>query len=322
MGEVMTATTMRLVLAEPFEAGAVGKLRAIGEVVILESWDETRLCEAVAECEALLVRTRAVVTRKVIESARRLRVIGRGGVGLDNIDLAAAQERGVVVVYTPGAATDAAADLTVGLLIALVRGLRAGDAGVREGRFYEARERAVAGELGELTLGIIGMGRIGQAVARRCRHGFHMKVVYNDVVSPGWLDVAAMPLSKDEVYRAADVVSLHVPLDETTREMVDGAALAKFRPGAFLINTARGGVVDQVALAKALVEGRLGGAALDVFDPEPPPVDHPLLSAPNTLFTPHIAARSTGGLARMNDVVDDVIRVLQGKKPLYPAWTP
>lgn len=307
-------------MAEAFEPAAVEKLRVVGEIVALDDCDEARLKEAVADCDALLIRTKTNVTREVIETAPRLRVIGRGGVGLDNIDLGAARERGISVVYTPHASTDAVAELTVGLMIALIRNVHGCDAMVRSGQFWEAREQACSRELSELTLGIVGMGRIGRAVARRCRNGFGQAILYNDIVSPGWLDFAATPVTKDQLYADADVVSLHVPLTESTCHLINAAALNRFKKGAVLINTSRGGVVDSMALAAALSAGTLAGAALDVYDPEPLLANHTLMQAPNTLFTPHIGARSFAGLARMNDVVEDVVRVLQGRSPLFPAW--
>ncbi len=305
----------RIVLAEAFDPAAVEKLRAVGEVVLLDTCDEAHLKVAVADCDALLVRTRTSVTRAVIESAPRLRVIGRGGVGLDNIDVEAARKRGIAVVYTPHASIDAVADLTIGLMLAMLRNVRDCDAMVRDERFWEARKQSCSREMSELTLGIVGMGRIGRAVARRCRNGFAMTVLYNDIVPPGWLDFAATPVTKDQLFAQADIISLHVPLTESTRNLIDAAALRKIKKDAFLINTARGGVVDSIALAEALATGVLAGAALDVFDTEPLPTDHPLMKAPNTLFTPHIGSRSFAGLARMNDVVEDVVRVLQGRPP-------
>lgn len=310
----------RIVLAEPFDPAAVEKLLAVGEVIVLDACDEAHLKEAVADCDALLVRTRTTVSRALIESASRLRVIGRGGVGLENIDLAAARERGIAVVYTPHASTDAVADLTVGMMIALLRNISGCDAMVRRGLFWEAREASIAREMAELTVGIVGMGRIGRAVARRCRNGFGMTVLYNDIVSPGWLDFVATAVPKDQLYAHADVVTLHVPLTDSTRNLIGAAALKNFKKEAVLINTSRGAAVDSLALADALAAGTLAGAALDVFDPEPLPTDHPLMQAPNTLFTPHIGSRSASGLARMNDVVEDVVRILQGRSPLYSAW--
>lgn len=309
------------VFAEEFEPTTVESARALGRVTLLRACDETTLMEAVGDCDALLVRTRAAVTRAVIHKARRLRVIGRGGVGLENVDVDAARERGITVVYTPAAATDAVADLTVGLMITLLRRIAANDVKIRNGLFAEARESSIGFELAELTLGIVGLGRIGKAVARRCRHGFGMTILYNDILPPGPIDFAATPAEKEQLYGASDVVSLHVPLTQKTQHLIDDTALAQFKDGAILLNTSRGAVIDSDALARALVRGTLGGAGLDVFDPEPLPADHPLMTAPNTLFTPHIGARTHRGLARMNAVIEDVIRVLNGKEPRYPAWT-
>ena len=146
-----------------------------------------------------------------------------------------------------------------------------------------------------------------------------MPVIFHDIKSPGLLDFPAEVVSLDVLLARADVISLHVPLTNQTRGMIDAAALAGCKPGAYLINTARGAVLDSEALAAALGDGRLAGAAIDVFDPEPPPPDHPLLSAPGVLLTPHLGARTTAALRNMNAVVEDVARVLHGKTPLFPA---
>ncbi len=313
--------SLHIVFAEKFDEAAVERMRSVGRVTLLDACDEAALTEAVRDCDGLLVRSCAPVTRAVLEQARRLRVIGRGGAGIENIDVDAARERGITVVHTPEAATDAVADLTVGLMISLLRHIATGDSMIHGGQFAAARMGSVGHELRDLTLGIVGLGRIGKAVARRCRHGFGMSILYNDIVRPGLVDFVATPVEKEELYRRADVVSLHVPLTDDTHHLINDAALSKFKDGAILINTSRGAVVDGSALARALSSGALGGAALDVFDPEPLPADHPLMTAPNTLFTPHIGARTRRGLARMNAVVEDVIGVLQGKPPRYTPRT-
>lgn len=295
------------------------QMRSLGRVTVLDRPNEAELLEIIGDCDALLVRTYTEVTRRIIEASNRLKVIGRGGVGLENIDVQAARDHGISVVYTPAAATEAVADLTIGLLIGLLRQIHLNDAAVRDGRFQEQRGCEPARELEELTIGIIGMGRIGSAVGRRCRLGFNMRVIYNDVLSIGSLAFEATPVEKEELYQQADVVSLHVPLTPETNAMIDGDTLSRFRPDALLINTARGKVVDSLALAAQLSAGALGGAALDVVEPEPLPQGHPLLSAPHTLFTAHVGARTRRGQSRMNDVVDDVERVLAGAKPRYRA---
>jgi D-3-phosphoglycerate dehydrogenase len=313
---------MHIVVAEPYEGSAVSRLEQLGRVTVLDTCDEQALVDAVRDAHALLIRSRACVTRVVLEAGPHLRVVGRGGVGIENVDVQSAYELGIAVVFTPGAATEAVADLTVGLMLDLVRRIHPADAAVRSGHFLDFREASVDRELSELTLGVIGLGRIGKAVARRCRAGFRMNVLYNDIVEPGFIDFVALPVDKAELYRRADVVSLHVPLTDQTRQLIDDAALAGFKHGAILINTARGAVVDGEAVARALNSGHLGGAALDVFDPEPPPPTHPLMTAPNTLFTPHLGARTHRGLARMNDVVDDVVAVLRGEQPRFCAPRP
>ncbi|MEK6674047.1 MAG: hydroxyacid dehydrogenase [Planctomycetota bacterium] len=315
----MSASRLRIILAEPYADFAVQRLQAVGEVVQLQSADEKTVTDAIPGADALLVRSNVRVTREMLAKADRLKVIGRAGVGLELIDVEAATEKGIQVVYTPEAATDAVADLTVGMMIDLIRCVTTSDRMIRVGQFTEARTLSLGRELSEMTLGVIGLGRIGFAVARRCHLGFGVTVVYNDIVEPPSQNFPLTFLDKNRLYEKADIVSLHVPLTPATRHLINEDALNRFRQGAILINTARGGVVDSIALAEALRTGRLAGAALDVFDPEPLPMDHPLMSAPHTLFTPHIGARTVGGLERMHNVVDDVIRVLKCQPPHYPA---
>lgn len=303
-----------IVVAEPYSDHATAKLRAAGNVVPLDGpGDPDALRRALAGADALLVRTYTQVTRELLTHAPHLKVIGRGGIGLDNIDLQSAAERNIRVVNTPGAATEAVADLALGLMLSLLRELRFNDEAVRARAqcFADARGCPARAEMRELTVGIIGMGRIGRAVARRCAAGFGMAVTYNDIIDVGALDVTAQSTSKESLYDSADIITLHVPLTDDTRHLIDAEVLRRFKPDALLINTARGAVVDNVALAAALEDGQLGGAGLDVFEPEPLPTDHPLLSAPNTLFTPHIGARTVCAQRAMNDVVDEVIALLR-----------
>ena len=313
-------TKPKIVVAEPYSPSAMQRLEAVGDVVLLDRPDEAAMIAAVVDADALVVRTYTTVTRRVIEAGRRLRVIARGGVGLDNIDVKAAREHGVLVVHTPAASTHAVADLTIGLIIAVQRGLAACDRQFRTADFARLRTSVPQpSELRHQTLGIIGMGRIGSQVGRRAAAGFGMRVIYNDIRPVGPFDFAAESVSCDDVLAGADVVTLHVPLTRLTRGMIDRTALAKMKKTAILINAARGPVVVAADLAEALREGRIAGAGIDVFDPEPPPPGHPLLAAPNCVLTPHIAARSREALAAMNDVVDDVVAVLQGRPPAWPA---
>ncbi len=315
----MPKDTFDILVSDPLDESATARLKSIGRVRVLSKTNEATLIDEVAGADALVVRSYAKVTAAVIEAGTSLKVIGRGGVGLEEIDLAAARKHSIQVVYTPAAASDSVAEFAIGLIINLERHIAKGQSMLREGRFKEARRTLVGRELRSLTLGIIGMGKIGRRVGRIAQTGLGMRVLFNDLLPIEGLDFEATPAEKPRIWAEADIVSLHVPLTELTHHLVDASVLATLRPHAKIINTSRGPVVDSHALAAALTEGKLGGAALDVHDPEPPPANHPLLSAPNLLLSPHIAARTDAGLARMNDVVDDVIAVLNGQVPRFAA---
>ena len=308
----------KIVVAERLSDSAIERLRAVGEVTELESCDPNTLRGAVRDCHALVVRTYAEVSADIIDSASALKVIARAGVGVENIDTKVAAAAGVTVVYTPAASTEAVAELTIGLIVALERQVFWAQEQLRQGDFKQARNQLASAQLGEMTLGIIGFGRIGQRVAGIAQSAFGMSILFNDVLPIPHDEDIARAASKDELYGKADVISLHVPLTPETHGLIDAPTLRKMKSTALLINTARGAVVDAAALAAALDAGVIAGAAIDVFDSEPPPPDHPLLSAPHCILTPHIVSRTASSLAAMNDVVDDVIAVLQGREPRYP----
>ena len=315
----MTTERPRIVVAERLNEAAMQRLASVGEVIILEACGEADLVAAVGDCDALVVRSAARVTAAVIEAAGRLKVIGRAGVGLEHIDLDAAKARGIQVVHTPAASTFSTAEHTVGLMLALERRLMPADAMVRDQRFTEARRELIGRELRGLTLGVIGMGRIGSAVARIGHDGLGMRIVYNDIREIGPLPFETVSMSKELLYCESDVVTLHVPLTDLTRGMIDAAALSRFKSTATLINTSRGPVIRAEALADALRSGSLAGAALDVHDPEPPGPDHPLMPLRNVLLSPHLGSRTHTSLAAMSAVADDVLAVLEGRRPAYPA---
>jgi D-3-phosphoglycerate dehydrogenase len=308
---------LKVVVAEPIREQALARLAARHDVVRLQACGEHELLAAVGDASALVVRTYSPVTAAVIAAAPLLRVIARAGSGVENIDVKAARAAGIPVVYRPAAATAAVAELTIGLLIALERRVLDSGREVASGRFADRRNAFTGRQLSDMTLGIVGCGRIGSRVARMAHAAFEMPIVFNDIrpVQPG---VAARSLPFEELLGAADAVSLHVPLTPRTRHLIDASALRLMKPGALLINTARGAVLDAGAVAEALRADRLGGAAIDVFDPEPPPEDHPLRHAPRCILTPHIGARTRTALEAMSDVVDDVLAVLDGREPEYP----
>ncbi len=315
----MSQPRYNILVAEPLSDDALQRLHAVANVRLLDTHDEATLAAAIHDCDALVVRTYVHVTASLIRAAPRLKVIARAGTGLDNVDLQAAKARGVMVVHTPAAATNAVAEHTVALILALERHLLTADRLLRSRSFIEARKTLISRELRGLTLGVIGMGRIGRVTAGICHHGLGMTILYHDIREVGPLPFHAEPADKKTIYQRADVLTLHVPLTEESRHLIDETALHCLQPSATLINTSRGAVIDVLALADALHRGQLAGAAIDVHHPEPPPPDYPLLAAPNCLLTPHLASRTPEALDRMNDVVDDLIAVLRGKPPAYPA---
>jgi glyoxylate reductase len=298
--------------ALPFEA--LDRLRAEHDV---DEWpgdmppthDELRA--AVAAAEGLLSLVTDRVDAAVLDAAPRLRAIANMAVGTDNIDVEAAAARGIPVGNTPDVLTDATADLAFALLLALARRLVPGEAMVRAGEWRTWEPAAGLGaDLAGATLGIVGWGRIGQAVARRAA-GFGMEVIHSS-------RSAGVPLG--ELLAAADFVSLHTPLTPETRGLIDAAALKRMKPTALLINTARGGVVDQDALRAALIDGEIAGAALDVTEPEPLPAGHPLLDAPNLLVVPHVGSATVRTRAKMAAMaVDNLLAALAGRPMPHPV---
>lgn len=244
---------------------------------------------ALGTADALIVRSATSVDADLIEEAGSLKVIGRAGVGVDNIDLAAASARRIAVFNAPGGSTVAATEMTMALMLSLARSLTEADRSVREGRWERASFQGT--ELRGKTLGLIGAGRIGGEVATRCQ-SFGMSVIVHDpYLSPERARQVGVDLvDLDQVISSADVISLHVPLTDETRGMIGEAAFDAMKKGVILINASRGGLIDESALAVALAEGRIGGAALDVYDVEPLPPDSPLRTAPNLILTPHLGA--------------------------------
>ncbi|MDX2199225.1 MAG: NAD(P)-dependent oxidoreductase [Phycisphaerae bacterium] len=299
----------------------VGRLDAAAEERLAAATDVTRCDESefagnsgmAGGFDAIVARTQTRITRAVLQAgAGRLRVVGIAGVGLERVEVDAARELGVRIVHTPQAASDAVAELAVGLLLQLLRPIPRLASEYSAGKFSEARAAAHGSELRGRTIGVIGMGAIGSRFARICAAGFGARVMYNDIVPVGPFDFATSPVAKDEIWRACDVISLHVPLTPETRGLLNSQLFERLRGDCLLINTCRGAVVETAALVAAIESGRLAGAGLDVTDPEPLPVGHTLLSHPRCIVTPHIAARTHTGLRNMCAVVDQVIEALRG----------
>lgn len=247
------------------------------------------LVEAVRDIDGLVVRSETKVTAQLMESAPRMRVIGRAGVGVDNIDVGAATVRGIVVMNAPDGNTMTTAEHTLALLLSLARRVPQGDASLKAGRWE--RKKFVGVELRGKTLGIIGLGRIGRVVASRAR-GFEMKVVaFDPFVAPDQARDAEIELaSLEDVCARADFITVHTPMTAETRGLIGEREFALMKPGVRLINCARGGLIDEGALYGAIKDGRVAGAAIDVFEQEPPPADHPLLALEEVIVTPHLGA--------------------------------
>lgn len=259
------------------------------ELVQVDDSKAPEFTEALARAHGLVVRSATTVREEMLAGAPNLRVIGRAGVGVDNIDLEAATERGIAVLNAPAGNTVSAAELTMALILSMARRVAAADASVRGGEWVRSSFKGV--ELRGRTLGLIGAGRIGGEVAKRCR-AFGMQVLAYDpyLTDQRASDLGVQRVELDDVIKEADVLSLHVPLTDDTRDMINAEALARMKQGAFLVNVARGGVVNEGALAAALEDGHLAGAALDVYGNEPLEEGSPLRGAPNLVLTPHLGA--------------------------------
>lgn len=283
--------TYRVLVADPISPEGLAPLAEDPQFELVErsglKGDE--LARAIHGMDAVIVRSSTRITRESLEHADRLKVIGRAGVGVDNIDVAAATERGVAVLNAPSGNTISAAELALALILACVRRIPAADRSMKAGEWD--RKSFTGSELHGKTLGLVGAGRIGGEVARRAR-AFGMRVCgFDPYLTPDRaesLEIELLPLA--DVLSRADVLSLHVPLTEGTEGMIGRAELASMKRGAYIVNAARGGVIDEEALAEALASGHIAGAGIDVFAEEPPAPDHPLRSLERAVLTPHLGA--------------------------------
>ncbi len=302
---------MKIIITEFMDEPAVDMLRARFDV----TYDPTlvdnaeALRAALPAAAALIVRNRTQVRGALLAAGAKLEVVGRLGVGLDNIDVEACERRGIAVIPATGANALAVAEYVIGTAMLLLRGAYGATAAVTAGKWPRgplSDGREIAGK----TLGLIGFGGIGRLTAGLAR-GLGMRVIGCDAVvtaaDPAWAAAGVAPVSMEDVLRQADVVSLHVPLNAQTRNLIDAARLALMKSDAILINTARGGVVDEAALAAALGAGKLGGAALDVFEAEPLPAGSPLADVPNLILTPHIAGVTLESNERVSTMIAERI---------------
>lgn len=305
----------RICISEFMDSAAVQVLRPGFDLQYEPAWVERRaeLLGALPGAHALIVRNRTQVDAALLERAPALRVVGRLGVGLDNIDVEACRERGIRVIPAAGANARSVAEYVVTTAAMLLRGAYASSAELAAGQWPRARLSEGREALGK-TLGLVGFGDIGMQAAALAQ-AFGMQVVACDPMlasdDPVWARTGVRSVSLDTLLAQADAVSLHVPLVAATRHLIDAQRIAGMKPGAVLINTARGGVVDEAALAQALRDGHLAGAALDVFEREPLPADSVLAGVPNLILTPHI-----GGVTREANVRVSMMIAQQVRKTL------
>ena len=289
---------MKVGICDPIASEGVEILKKEGfEVVDLTEIPKDQLVNHVAELDAMIVRSATKVRKEMIDAAKNLKVIGRAGVGLDNIDVEYAKSKGIKVINTPGATSISVAELTIGLLLAVMRKIAYADREMRKGAWPKKKCKGI--EMYGKTLGVIGMGRIGREVAKRAR-AFGMKVIYYDVYRPDEATEKELGVEYrelDDLISEADVITLHVPLLPETKHMINAERIAKMKDGAIIINAARGGIVDEEALYEALKSGKLYGAALDVYENEPLK-ESKLFELDNIVLTPHIGAQAREGQTR------------------------
>jgi D-3-phosphoglycerate dehydrogenase len=284
---------MNVLVCDPISPKGIALLQQRPEfkvTVLKQKTPETELLAMVKDVQAMVVRSETKITKKVIDAAPQLKVVGRAGVGVDNVDVDAATERGIVVMNTPGGNTISTAELTFSMLMGLARKIPQAHMSMKEGKW--SRKDFQGTELFNKTLGILGMGRIGTEVAKRAQ-AFGMKVLaYDPYLTLARAQALQVDLKENvsDVYKQADFITVHMPMTDETKGMVNTAAFAQMKKGARILNCARGGIINEADLFTALQSGQVGGAALDVYEVEPPPADFPLRSLPQVVMTPHLGA--------------------------------
>ncbi|UCH63918.1 MAG: hydroxyacid dehydrogenase [Fidelibacterota bacterium] len=309
----------KVLIYEPVHSEGTHLLEEKCDVVYPTSLDEEHLIGLLADVDGIFIRANGAVSRRLIEAAPHLKVIGRHGVGVENIDLTAARENGVIVVYAPTANAHSVAEHFMGLALMLASKMRVADRALRAGN-WKARLELIGRELHSKTLGIVGFGRIGQQTARICRRGFNMSVLYHDVLdfpeTENELGARRVPL--EQLFSEADFISLNLALLPQTRGLINADLLKLMKPTAFLINMARGPVWNEADVVRALKENWIAGVGSDVFEVEPASPDNPLFEMDNFVGTPHMAAHTEEALIRMSLVARDILRVIEGQEPEFP----
>ncbi len=302
----------KIMISDSLDVSAKTILESKAEVMDRAGISAEEILSEIKEYDALIVRGRTKVTKDLFNAATQLKVVGRAGVGVDNIDLAAAKEKGIIVVNSPTATSNAVAEHTLSLMLALVRKVPQGDASIKAGKWEKKALQGI--ELSGKTLGIIGMGRIGARVAEIAKI-FDMQIIgYDPFLSDETIQARfAEPVKLEHIFEHSDLISLHLPLTPETKNLLDDEAFSRMKNGVRLICAARGGIINEVALLEALNSGKIAGAALDVFANEPPGLTD-LVSHRNVVATPHIGAQTAEAQVRAaKDIAEEILNALEDK---------
>lgn len=316
---------MKVLVTDGVHEAGVELLRKEAKVEVAPELSEEQLARKIKEFDALVVRSKTRVTKNVISAAKKLKVIGRAGVGVDNIDLNAATRRGIAVVNSPEASSITVAEHTFGLMLAMARRIPFADASLKSGKWEKKKFFGL--ELRGKTLGIIGLGRIGSQVALKAK-AFGMQILaYDPYINEQFAkEIGARIVSFDELIRRSDFITMHVPITDSTKKLIGSREIGRMKNGVFLVNCARGGIIDEKALYQGLKSGKVACAALDVFEREPP-VDSPLLKLENIVVTPHLGASTEEAQIYASTIVcEEVLKVLRNEAPRnvvnMPAFSP
>jgi D-3-phosphoglycerate dehydrogenase len=312
---------MKILVCDPIAQEGIDYLKKYAEVDVKLKQKPEELLAIVGDYDALVVRSETKIPAAAIEKGRRLQVIGRAGSGVDNIDVAAATQRGIVVVNAPTGNTIAAAEHSIAMMLALARHIPQACSKLRSGTWD--RSSFMGTELRNKTLGVVGLGNVGSEVARRAQ-GFQMRIVaYDPFISPEYAkNLGIEPLPLEELIKVSDFITFHLPLNDSTRGMIGEKQIATMKPSVRLINCARGGLIDEKALSQAVKEGKIAGAAVDVFTKEPT-TDNPLLDCDRIIVTPHLGASTAEAQVSVaTDVAEQIITVLEGKPAKYAVNAP
>lgn len=307
----------KVLLAQKIHEDATELLKQHAEVVLIPEGDIEQFKKELADSYAVVLGTSIRFTSELMDMAPELKIISRTGVGVDNVDSKAASERGILVLFTPEANAVSVAEHTVSLICALAKHIVYLDDQVRKNNFG-ARRQYLPVDLDGKTLGLIGCGRIGTMVAKKCIHGLGMEVIAYDPMVKTAQEGIVLKESMEEIFIQADFISLHIPLIEQTRNLVNEKLISLMKPSAFLVNTARGGIVDEKALVEMLNRKRIAGAATDVFEKEPPDSADTMLLCENLIMTPHTAALTKECTARVaKEAVKGIIEHIDGRTPKF-----